>query len=193
MMFSLIFPARGLLNIEVFSNLGVIFYAFLSGLQMNLDTVLLAPKKAFNIATCGVIIPMAMGAIIYALHRKTYDLQTDEIVENDPVKACLLWSLCLTVTGFPVLAEILASLKLLYTELGRLALDASKVSDSSSWFLVMIVMPFIVNNGAAAIYTVMTTVGFIAFCLFWFVLLLRQLLKERPSGKNGMITCYCLC
>ncbi|XP_028786629.1 cation/H(+) antiporter 15-like [Neltuma alba] len=165
-MFRLLFPIRGILNVEVLSSLGIIFYAFLTGLQMNLDNVLRAQKKAFSIAISGVIIPMVMAAIIYTLHRNTYDVQTDETVESDPLKACLLWSICLTVTGFPLLTEILASLKLLYTELGRSALDAAIVSDSFSWLLFMLVIPFILSEGAGAIYTVMGTIAFITLCIF---------------------------
>ncbi|XP_028786628.1 cation/H(+) antiporter 15-like [Neltuma alba] len=164
-MLHLLFPVRGILDVNVMSSLGLIFYAFLTGLQMNLDNVLRASKKAFSIAVSGVVIPMVMGAIIFALHRKTYTLQIDETIENDPVKACLLWSICLTVTGFPLLAEILASLKLLYTELGRSALDAAIVSDSFSWLLFMLVIPFTLNHGAGAIYTVVGTIAFITFCI----------------------------
>ncbi|XP_054801487.1 cation/H(+) antiporter 15-like [Prosopis cineraria] len=178
--FLLLFPIRGILNIEVFSSIGIIFYAFLTGLQMNLDNVLRAPKKAISVAMTGIIIPMALGVIIYALHRKTYDIQTNEIIESDPVKACLLWSLCLTVTGFPILAEILASLKLLYTELGRSALDAAIVSDSCSWLLFMLMIPFTLDDGPGAIYTVMSTMAFIAFCIF----VVRPIITPIIDGKT---------
>ncbi|KAK4271816.1 hypothetical protein QN277_020451 [Acacia crassicarpa] len=183
-LFELLFPMRGLLNIEILSSMGIIFYSFLTGLQMNLDNVLRAPKKALSIALTGAVIPMAMATVIYTLHRRTYDIQTNEIIEDNAVKAGLLWSLCLTVTGFPVLAEILASLKLLYTELGRSALDAAIVSDSFSWLLFMSLMPFALNDGVGSIYTAMSTIAFITFCVFVVRPIITPIIDARTDREE---------
>ncbi|KAF7803187.1 cation/H(+) antiporter 15-like [Senna tora] len=167
------FSPRGILTVEVMCNLGVIYYSFLTGLQINLDNILRAQRKATTIAISGVIIPLIMGCALYSIHRKTFKPDKGEFMELNLPKAYLLWSLSLTVTGFPVLAQILANLKLLYTELGRSALDAAKISDTYSWLLFMFLVPFTIND-YKGIYTVLSIVVFVGAS----VLLVRPFLTR---------------
>ncbi|KAG5044259.1 hypothetical protein JHK87_008174 [Glycine soja] len=163
--FEFIFPVNGVLNVEVLSHLGLIFYAFLSGLEMNLDTILRVKKKAASIAVAGIVFPMVMGPCLYALYRKIYGSHGVFPLEESTVNAYLLWTLILTVTGFPVIAHTLSELKLIYTGLGKAALTAAMISDTYSWILFTLLVPFAIN-GQGAIYTVLSTLVFIVVCIF---------------------------
>lgn len=163
-------------------NLGAIFYSFLSGLEINLHNLLRVRRKAATIAISGMIIPLIMGISLYSLHRKTFKASPPfdiNSVEKDLPKAYLLWSLALTVTGFPVLAQILAGLKLLYTELGRSALNTAIISDSLSWLMFMIFIPFALNDGNG-IYTVLCASAFVILCIY----LVRPVLKDIINRKT---------
>ncbi|XP_061360305.1 cation/H(+) antiporter 15-like [Gastrolobium bilobum] len=163
--YNFLYPVNGVLNVEVLCNIGVIFYAFLSGLEMNLNTILYGHKKAASIAVSGIIFPVIMAPGLYALHRKFYVDSDLYKLEGSTGHAYLLWTLVLTVTGFPVLAHTLSELKLLYTGLGKTALTAAMISDTYSWILFILLVPFTIN-GPAAIYSVLSTVVFIVFCIF---------------------------
>ncbi|KAL2342295.1 hypothetical protein Fmac_003580 [Flemingia macrophylla] len=163
--FELIFPAKGVLNIEVLANIGLIYYAFLSGLEMNFDTILQVKKKAASIAIAGIIFPMVMAPGLYALHRKFYSSSGKNSLEESTSNAYLLWTFVLTVTGFPVLAHTLSELKLLYTALGKDALTAAMISDTYGWILFTLLVPFSIT-GKRAIYSVVSTILFIVVCIF---------------------------
>ncbi|XP_061375903.1 cation/H(+) antiporter 15-like [Gastrolobium bilobum] len=162
--FNLLYPVHGILNVEVLCNIGVIYYSFLSGLDMNLDTILYVKKKAASIAVAGIIFPTVMAPVFYALHRKFYVGTGIYSLEDSTYNAYLLWTLVLTVTGFPVLAHTLSELKLLYTGLGKAALTAAMIGDTYSWILFTLLVPFSII-GQRAIYSVLSTMLFIVFCI----------------------------
>lgn len=155
----------GVLNAEVLANVGIIYYAFLSGLEMNLDTILHVKKKGATIAICGIVFPMVMGPALYTLHRKVYADGDGALLEETTMNAYVLWTLVLTVTGFPVIAHTLSELKLLYTGLGKAALTASMISDTYAWILFTLFVPFSIN-GVTAIYSVLSTLLFAIICIF---------------------------
>ncbi|RHN56334.1 putative cation/H+ exchanger [Medicago truncatula] len=154
-----------MINIEVLSNIGVIYYAFLSGLEMNLNTILHVKKKSATIAIFGIIFPMVMGPALYLLHRNFYGKGDGSELEENTTNACVIWTLVLTVTGFPVVAHTLSELKLLYTGLGKVALTTAMISDTYAWILFILFVPFSVN-GTSAIYPVLSTVIFVFICIF---------------------------
>ncbi|KAL5099425.1 hypothetical protein RYX36_003752 [Vicia faba] len=163
--FIFVYPITGVLNIEVLTNVGIIYYAFLSGLEMNLDTILHVEKKGATIAICGIVFPMVTGPALYALHRKVYVNVDGPPLEEITMNAYLVWTLVLTVTGFPVVAHTLSELKLLYTGLGKAALTASMITETYAWILFTLCVPFSIN-GVTAIYSVLSTIVFAIICIF---------------------------
>jgi Kef-type K+ transport system membrane component KefB len=61
--FIFIYPASGVHNIDVLTHTGIVYHAFLSGLEMILKTILHATRKATTIAISGIIFPILMGPI----------------------------------------------------------------------------------------------------------------------------------
>ncbi|KAJ6357566.1 hypothetical protein OIU78_005420 [Salix suchowensis] len=95
---------------ETLTNLGVIYYMFLVGLQMDLTTIRRISKGAWGNALLGILFPLLMGV-------GTYHLLPGKNPITNPLGAWF-WSIALTVTSFPDLARILSDLKLLRTEVG---------------------------------------------------------------------------
>ncbi|XP_020215634.1 cation/H(+) antiporter 15 [Cajanus cajan] len=200
--FEFIFPAKGVLNIEVLANIGLIYYAFLSGLEMNLNTILQVKKKAASIAIAGIIFPMVMAPGLYALHRKFYSSNDKNRLEESTSNAYLLWTLVLTVTGFPVLAHTLSELKLLYTGLGKAALTAAMISETYGWILFTLLVPFSIT-GKRAIYSVVSTTLFIVVCIYLVRPIILRYIDRKTDEEEwddnqllfvvmGFIACSCI-
>ncbi|KAI4299304.1 hypothetical protein L6164_032773 [Bauhinia variegata] len=162
--YATLFPPSAILTVETIASIGVIYYVFLCGMEMNLDTVLRARKKATCIAIANIILPMMMGAGIFYLHQvTTASKSSSSSFADNTHKACLFWNLTISITSFPVLAHILANLKLLYTGLGRVALDAVMIADMYNWLLFLLLVPFAINGGKG-VYSVLSTILFILIC-----------------------------
>ncbi|QHO47248.1 hypothetical protein HN51_016638 [Arachis hypogaea] len=182
-LFALVYPITGIMNVEVISNFGLIYYAFLNGLEMNLDTILKAKKEATSIATAGIIFPMIAGSGLYALHRRFY-INNIFKLEEVSTHVYLIWSLVLSVTGFPNLVEILSELKLHYTGLGKVALTAAMIIDTYNWILFTLLIPFSTYS-SNAIYSVLSTIMFVIVC----IVLVRPIITkfvERKTEENEM-------
>ncbi|KAJ1439878.1 Sodium/solute symporter superfamily [Sesbania bispinosa] len=171
-------PVKGILSFETIAQLGLIYYVFITGLEMNLDIVLRARKKATSIAIAGTFIPMVLGVGIYYVVLHVYG----EVSHYNTSNAYICWALAVGVTSFPVLAHILGDLKILYTGLGRVALTAATINDFYNWSLFVLLLPFAVN-GRNGIYSVIGTVIFSLICFFVLRPPLRRLLTHK-TDKN---------
>lgn len=76
----------------------------------------------------------------------------------------LFWGDSLSVTGLPVLADILANLKLLYADFRRIAMSTALVIEIFSRALFVLVLSII--KGKDAPWTLMTTAIFVFFCVY---------------------------
>lgn len=181
-------PTKGILPVETFTHMGIMFYAFLRGLELNLDNIVQIRRKAISIAIAGIIFPMLIGmgffALIHVFYKEPLEfLGMHKNHKINTARAYLFWSLPLTITGFPVLARILADLKLLYTGLGRSSLTAAMISDIYGWGLFIILIPF-ASNDVRAIYTVLATIVFIIFCIFVLRPFLTQYIDQHVDNND---------
>ncbi|XP_020209425.1 cation/H(+) antiporter 15, partial [Cajanus cajan] len=156
-------PPKTLLGTETIAHVGLIYNIFLTGLEMNLDTVLLARKKATTIAVAGTLIPMALGYAIYSLAQVLYTTPTKDMSCYGTASAYLFWALVLSVTNYPVLAHILTDLKILYTGLGRVAITAATINDFYNWAMFVLLIPYATHSERPFV-SVVLTMGFVLFC-----------------------------
>ncbi|CAJ1974928.1 unnamed protein product [Sphenostylis stenocarpa] len=165
------------------AHVGLIYNVFLTGLEMNLDTVRLAKRKATTIAIAGTIIPMLLGAAIYSMAHALYRGPNLDMSLYNTSSAYLFWALVLSVTNFPVLAHILTDLKILYTGLGRLALTAATINDFYNWAMFVLLIPFATRNERPFL-SVILTIFFVLFCYFVLRPFLTKLLNEKTENNE---------
>ncbi|TKY47537.1 Cation/H(+) antiporter 15 [Spatholobus suberectus] len=176
-------PLKSILTTETISYVGLVYSVFLAGLDMNFDTILGASRKATSIAIAGIFIPMVLGGCIYALAQNMYKGPPEYLSEFNTTEAYLFWTLIFSVTGFPMVSHILADLKLLYTGLGRVALNTAMISDFYNWVMFALLIPFAINGGSA-IYSVLSTVGFVLFCFIVIRPYLVQLIVRKTNQNE---------
>ncbi|KAK7411087.1 hypothetical protein VNO78_02470 [Psophocarpus tetragonolobus] len=175
-------PPKTLIGIETLAHVGLIYNMFLTGLEMNLDSILLAKKKATTIAIAGSVIPMALGAAIYSLAQVLYKTPTMDTSRYNTASAYLLWALTLSVTNYPVLAHILADLKILYTGLGRVAVTASTINDFHNWAMFVLLIPF-ATHSEKPIVSVTLTVLFLLFCYYVLRPRITKLINDKTEAN----------
>ncbi|XP_054809757.1 cation/H(+) antiporter 15-like [Prosopis cineraria] len=190
-------PARGILNLETYTNFGIMGYVFLSGLEMNLDTILQVGKNDAGIALLGMIIPTAMGIGLFALIQKVYEMPPNWSFQEDDMymrKAYLFWCLALPISSFPLLARILTDLKLLYTKLGKATLRAALFSETYGWVLFIALIPFSRDVAAEAILSVLSTMMFILFCIFVLRPFITKYIDQNthPDKQNNSALAFLL-
>ncbi|KAB1221355.1 Cation/H(+) antiporter 15 [Morella rubra] len=192
--FQRLYPPRGIMLIETMAYLGLLFYVFLTGLEMDLTAILRAGKRVMSIAMTGILIPMGIGIGLFFLlqhHAKT----------NATAVGCMFWAVALTITGFPVLTHILADLKLLQSDIGRTAMSVAMLNDIYAWVLIAVLIP-VGTNLKTSPYSITAIVAFVLICFFAVRPLIERIIHSTPEDSYsdyylcfvlaGAIICGCI-
>ncbi|XP_028758243.1 cation/H(+) antiporter 20-like, partial [Neltuma alba] len=127
-----IFPSWSTPILESVASIGLLFFLFLVGLELDLTSIRRSGRRAFAIAASGISVPFILGIGVAMLLRKTVD-GVDKVGFGQFV---VFMGVALSITAFPVLARILAELKLLTTQVGEIAMAAAAFNDVAAWILL---------------------------------------------------------
>nr|KYP39925.1 K(+)/H(+) antiporter 1 [Cajanus cajan] len=173
-----IFPLKSVMVMETMANMGLIYFLFLVGLEMDISIIKRAGKKTLSIAIAGMILPFLVGIGLSSL------ILVDDKSMSHPGYVLYLATV-LSATAFPVLARMLVVLKLINTDLGKLALSTSLVNDVCTWMLLALAIALSEQNTSnwASIWVVLSNLAFVSFCLIVVRPAVTWLIKRTPEGK----------
>lgn len=160
-----VFPSWSTPILESVASIGLLFFLFLVGLELDLNSICKSGRRAFVIATAGILLPFLFGIGITFLLRKA-------IVGADRVgyaQCFLFMGVSLSITAFPVLARILAELKLLTTQVGETAMAAAAFNDIAAWVLLALAVALAGGSHKSplvSLWVLLSGTGFVIFMVF---------------------------
>lgn len=169
-----IFAVSRIMMMETVGNLGLIYHIFLIGLEMDIRALTSVCPKALGIGISGALFPFFFGAIVYIF--------IAEYPENFKW-GCLYWGVALSVTGLPVIAEIFTKLKLLHSEIGRIAMSSALVNDFSSWILFVVSLAITSSNSSTYL-SLSSAIFFIIFSIFVIRPALLWMIRKKREGED---------
>lgn len=180
-LFAYLFPAESLKTLNFLSQLGLTFFMFTIGMELDLESIKSKARDAIVISHAGIIFPFFLGVLT------AYFLFLGFATPGSNfLSFALFMGVSMSITAFPVLARIIKEKKLSNTHLGKLALTSAAADDVTAWCVLAVVIA-IAKAGAvgSAWYTIILTVVFIAVMLFIVSPLLRKLGK-RPIMNDDL-------
>ncbi|GJN17286.1 hypothetical protein PR202_gb04341 [Eleusine coracana subsp. coracana] len=127
------FPTRSLFVLDSMSLIGLTYYTFTIGVEIELGTILRAGLRSFWFAAASTVPPFLVGAGTGYLALSTDDTRRskDQILNSLSFPVFLGATFC--STAFSVLARNIAELKLAGTDVGQLSISASLINDTFAW------------------------------------------------------------
>jgi len=127
-----IFPPKTFYISQTISYFGIMIFLFLIGVNIDLSLVTRSGKKAWAIGIFSFFVPLTMSNLIALLLRKLV-ITPDQIL----YKSIFALSFIFSTGSFHTTAIHLADLKLLNSEMGRIAISASMVGAAFSLLWVI--------------------------------------------------------
>ncbi|MBC1221685.1 cation:proton antiporter [Nostoc sp. UCD121] len=165
------------------SQIGLVIYMFLIGLEFNTKLLKHHIKSASLLSAAGIITPFILGAIASFWFYHNGDFFQPKVM---PWSAALYLGASMTITAFPMLARILYERGLAQTRFGTLALGAASVDDAVAWCLLAIVLASVKNSLSIAILAIGGGICYVLFAIFLGQPLLRVFTRmtKRDAGVN---------
>ncbi|KAF9596866.1 hypothetical protein IFM89_013914, partial [Coptis chinensis] len=181
-----LFPLKSVMVLETMANLGLLYFLFLVGVEMDLAVIKRTGRKAVVIALCGMLVPFLIGTVAASF---IADAQN-----KNHTSYLLFLGVAVSVTAFPVLARILAELKLLNTELGRVAMASALVNDMCAWIILAVAIALVEKDTPTmATFGVLgSSVAFVLLCIFVIRPAINWVIKRTPEGENFNEVYICL-
>jgi K+:H+ antiporter len=146
-----LFPKPSLPILHVLSQVGLILYMFLVGVDFSLDLIRRRLRSAAGVSVAGITSPFLLSSLL-ALY-----LFNDRVFFAPGVsqlEATLFMGAAMSITAFPVLARIIHERGLAGTSLGTLALAAGAVDDAAAWCIFAIVLANFTGDARIALLAV---------------------------------------
>jgi Kef-type K+ transport system membrane component KefB len=157
---ALVLPPDAAPVLGVISQLGVILYMFLVGLELDLGVLRGSITTTIVISLSAIVVPFALGAMLaLGLHDSLAPAGIDR------ASFVLFIGVALSITAFPVLARILGDRGLQRTPLGIRALTCAAINDAIAWVLLAFAVSVMQATPSAALRTAALTALYIATML----------------------------
>ncbi|XVE88359.1 hypothetical protein DITRI_Ditri19aG0063200 [Diplodiscus trichospermus] len=186
-----LFPTKNVITVETLAYMVLVFHMFLVGLELDLSAIGRISKKAICFTVTGLFVPLIVGiAFFYALH--VYWEQDQSQGNKVNFHGSFLWAAALAVTSFPVVSRILSDLKLLNSDIGRMAMPIALISDLGSCFLIIIVIPFSANPVNAP-FVITTTTAYLLASFYIFRPFIEWAVRHTSEGNETGYSDFYLC
>jgi Kef-type K+ transport system membrane component KefB len=168
-----LFPADILPAFGIAANLGLVFYMFLVGLELDPKQLKGRISQAAAISNTSVALPLMLGI---AVALPLYGLVGPD---KKFIAFALFMGVAMSITAFPVLARILVERRMLKRPVGALTLACAAIDDVTAWFLIALATAVATQGGTSdVIKTILYALAFTAFM----VIVVRRLLARASTA-----------
>jgi Kef-type K+ transport system membrane component KefB len=157
-----LFSPETLGNITILSQIGLILFMFVIGMELDISEVRKKVKETVLISHASIIVPFFCGMLTAYWTYSKYASETIPFVSY-----ALFIGVVMSITAFPVLARILQEKGMTKSHLGTLSLASAANGDVTAWCLLAAIIA-IAQSGtfAGAVYTILFAALFLLFMFF---------------------------
>ncbi len=135
---SSLFPIESLGNLQFLSQIGLILFMFVIGMELDLKVLKNRAKEAIVISHASIVIPFALGiGLAYFVYFKFAPVGVAFL------PFALFMGIALSITAFPVLARIVQERGIHKTKLGAIVITCAAADDITAWCILAAVIAIV--------------------------------------------------
>lgn len=175
-----LFPKQSLDNLGLLSQIGLVLFMFVVGMELDLKVLRKQADEAVVISHASIVIPFTLGLGL------AYFIYNSFAPQGVPfVSFGLFLGISMSITAFPVLARIVQEKGIHKTRLGTIALTCAAADDITAWSLLAVVIAIVrAGSFVSAIPTIVLALGYVF--ILWKVVrpFLKRLGDLHASREN---------
>ncbi|MEG1867280.1 MAG: cation:proton antiporter [Bacteroides sp.] len=168
--FLFLFPPESLTNLGLLSQVGLVLFMFVIGLELDFSVLKNKINETLVISHAGILVPFFLGIVASFWIYEEYASSHTAFLPF-----ALFIGISMSITAFPVLARIIQERNLTKTPVGTLAIASAANDDVTAWCLLAVVIAIAqAGSFASALYSIGLTVLYIGLMF----LVVRPFLKK---------------
>jgi Kef-type K+ transport system membrane component KefB len=166
-----LFPPGSMGNLNFLSQVGLILFMFVIGLELDLSLIRKQARDAVVISHASIVIPYTLGMMLAVVLYKEFAPAHVPFLHF-----ALFMGIAMSITAFPVLARIIQERGITKTKLGAMALTCAAADDVTAWCILALLIAIVkAGSSGSVLFTIALVAAYIA--IMWLVVrpLLRRL------------------
>jgi Kef-type K+ transport system membrane component KefB len=178
---SFLFPISSLGNLQFLSQIGLILFMFIIGMELDLKVLKTKAQEAIVISHASIVLPFALGVGLALFIYQ--DFAPDNI---NFLSFALFTGIALSITAFPVLARIVQERGLSKTKLGMMVITCAATDDITAWCILAAVIAIVkAGSFVSSIYTILLAATYVVFMAYAVKPFLKRI-GDHYSYKEGL-------
>lgn len=133
-----LFPVQSLGNLQFLSQIGLILFMFVIGMELDLKVLKSKAQDAIVISHASIVFPFALGLTL------AYFVYTSFAPEGVPFSSfALFMGIAMSITAFPVLARIVQERGMHKTRIGTIVITCAAADDITAWCMLAAVIAIV--------------------------------------------------
>ncbi len=178
---SVLFPLESLGNLQFLSQIGLILFMFVIGMELDLKILKNRANEAVVISHASIVFPFTLGiGLAYFVY---YRFAPEGV---SFLSFALFMGISMSITAFPVLARIVQERGIHKTKLGAIVITCAAADDITAWCMLAAVIAIVkAGSFVSAIYILLAAIAYVLMMLFVVKPFLKRI-GDLYGNKNSL-------
>ena len=186
-----LFPLDSLGNLQLLSQIGLILFMFVIGMELDLKVLKNKANEAVVISHASIVIPFALGiGLAYYIY---YQFAPPGI---EFLSFSLFMGIAMSITAFPVLARIVQERGIHKTRLGTIVITCAAADDITAWCILAVVIAIVkAGSFVSSLYVIGLALVYVLAMLFVvkpFLKRVGDLYAKKSNIKKSVVAIFLL-
>ncbi|NHM05799.1 cation/H(+) antiporter [Flavobacterium sp. CYK-4] len=159
---NVLFPVASLGNLQFLSQIGLILFMFVIGMELDLKVLKNKANEALVISHASIIIPFALGiGLAYFVYYRFAPASVEFLSFS------LFLGIAMSITAFPVLARIVQERGIHKTRIGTIVITCAATDDITAWCILAAVIAIVkAGSFVSSLYIIGLAMAYVAIMIF---------------------------